>query len=54
MVTLEELAAQFNLRVQEAIKRLEDLQEIGRITGMNIRFSIHFEAAVCHAEIHFL
>jgi len=34
VVTLEELAAQFDLRVQEAIKRLEDLQEMGRLTGV--------------------
>ena len=34
MVALEELVAQFYLRVQEVIKRLEDLKEVGRITGM--------------------
>ena len=39
MVTLEELAAQFDLRVQEAIKRLEDLQEMGRLTGMTVSFA---------------
>ena len=38
-MTLEELAAQFDLRVQEAIKRLEDLQEMGRLTGMIYRQS---------------
>ena len=33
---LEELAAQFDLRVQDAIKRVEDLQELGRLTGNGI------------------
>ena len=31
---LEDLASQFGLRVQEAIQRLEDLQEMGRLTGI--------------------
>eukprot|EP00112_Aurelia_sp_Birch-Aquarium-sp1_P001099 Seg1113.4 transcript_id=Seg1113.4/GoldUCD/mRNA.D3Y31 product="hypothetical protein" protein_id=Seg1113.4/GoldUCD/D3Y31 len=31
---LEELASHFDLRVQEAIQRLEDLQEMGRLTGV--------------------
>eukprot|EP00794_Sanderia_malayensis_P005416 gene5416-6092_t len=34
VVLLEELASQFSLRVQEAIQRLQDLQESGRITGV--------------------
>ena len=32
-MTLEELASHFDLRVQDAINRLEDLQEMGRLTG---------------------
>ena len=34
MVLLEELACQFGLRTQDAIDRLQDLQEMERITGI--------------------
>jgi hypothetical protein len=34
VVQLESLASQFNLRTQEAIDRIHDLQEMGRLTGV--------------------
>ena len=37
---LEELASHFDLRVQEAIQRLEDLQEMGRLTGIDILYQL--------------
>ena len=40
VVMLEELASHFDLRVQEAIQRLEDLQEMGRLTGIDISFQL--------------
>ena len=46
---LEELASQFNLRVQEVIQRLEDLQESGRITGI-----IHFYELHVYSFMEFL
>ena len=39
VVLLEELACQFGLRTQDAIDRLQSLQDMERITG-NIIFSI--------------
>ena len=33
MVLLEDLAAHFNLRTQDAINRVHVLQEVGRLTG---------------------
>lgn len=35
VVLLEELACQFNLRTQDAINRLQALQEMERITGVS-------------------
>ena len=35
VVLLEELACQFNLRTQDAIDRLQALQEMERITGIS-------------------
>jgi len=34
VILLEDLAAHFNLKTQEAIDRLENLQEMGRLTGV--------------------
>ncbi|XP_057293012.1 DDRGK domain-containing protein 1-like isoform X2 [Hydractinia symbiolongicarpus] len=34
VILLEDLAAHFNLKTQEAIERLENLQEMGRLTGV--------------------
>lgn len=33
MIQLEDLALHFNLKTQEAIDRIQNLQEIGRLTG---------------------
>ena len=36
MVLLEDLACHFGLRTQEAINRLQSLQEMGRVTGTEL------------------